>query len=495
MKKINISFILPVLFGIIILNSCVKLTETPPGSLSPENFYKSQSDFDAAVMGTYQPLFQGYSAFDFYSPIFMGSGAEDITTRPQLTAGKAFDEFIETPDNGILNTCWVMCYHTIANANTILAHGDNMNGFPVDKINAYVGQAKFLRALSYFYLTRWFGSVPLITEVNQAEGASQPQDSVATIYKQIVEDLQDAEAKLPPTFSDKGRATSGSAQGLLAKVYLTMAGWPILDAANYALAQTEADKVISAGNYSLEPNFSNLWIADNKFTNSEFIFTLSGLTGLSWINGSHHHVASRPGNEGGWSDWFTESRFLNEFPAGARKDASFHTVFEDGTTWQNGAYAQPYISKYRDAGAAASFTGPIKSADGAGFSCILRYADVLLMYAEAANMTESGPSAKALECVNKVRRRANGANPDFPNPAYDLPTGMSKNAFDDSVIAERNWELAFENNRWFDLVRKQKVVEVNKNLYPNVDAHNLLLPKPAVEITLLKGLLIQNPGY
>jgi hypothetical protein len=120
---------------------------------------------------------------------------------------------------------------------------------------------------------------------------------------------------------------------------------------------------------------------------------------------------------------------------------------------------------------------------------------VLLIYAEAANMAEGSPSPAAYEAINEVRRRANGKPVLIPDPASDLLPGLSQAAFDDSVIAERNWELAFEANRWFDLVRKQMVVSANKTLYPYVDAHNMLLPKPVQEITLLKGLLKQNDGY
>ncbi len=116
---------------------------------------------------------------------------------------------------------------------------------------------------------------------------------------------------------------------------------------------------------------------------------------------------------------------------------------------------------------------------------------MLLIYAEAANMAENSPSAAALEALNKVRRRAGGNNPTvYP----DLLPGMSKGAFDTAVFDERGWEFAFELKHWFDLVRKEKVVEVNKDLYPNVTVNNQLLPKPQKEVNLIKGLE-QNPGY
>lgn len=495
MKKVTKFLIAFISLACLLIASCVKLTEVPPGQLSPGNFYKTESDFNAAVIGVYEPLFNGYSAWDFNGPFIMCYGAEDCTTRPQATDSKTFDEFKESATSSTLTGCWSMCYKSINNANFILASLPNATTLPADKVNEYGGQAKFLRALNYFYLTRWFGKVPLITEKNQATASTVPEDSVSTIYAQIIQDLKDAIAELPISFADGGRATRGAAQGILAKVYLTMAGWPILDNTQYATARDMAKEVMDAGTYKLADNFNDLWLADNKFSNGEFMFTLCGISTAGYIPGSHHHVATRPSEEGGWSDRFSEARFYNSFPDGPRKDISFHTIFTTGITWQNSLYAQPYITKYRDAGSAATEDGPWTKQDGDGFTVLLRYADVLLIYAEAANMAEGSPSAAALEAINEVRRRANGKPPLVPDAASDLPTGMSQADFDAAVMAERNWELAFEANRWFDLVRKQMVVSANVALYPNVDAHNMLLPKPASEVALLKGFLNQNDGY
>ena len=495
MRKIIISPI-ALLFCGLLINSCVKLDETPPGQLSPGNFYKTVADFEAATNGAIQPLFQSYGGWDFNGPFILCYGAEDLTTRPQATESKTFDELRPTPSNGTLAGMWGMCYSSINNATAILVQLPNATAIPAQKSTEFSGQAKFLRALNYFYLVRWFGKLPLITESNQDIAATVPEAEIAAIYTQIEKDLKEASNELPVSFPEKGRPTKGAAQALLAKVYLTEAGWPLMDNSKYALARDMAKAVIDAGTYKLEKNFADLWLAKNKFSNTEFIFTLTGISTAGLVPASHHHVATRPGEEGGWSDRFTEARFFNAFPSGPRKDASFHTVFDDAahTTWQNSQYAQPYISKFRDAGAASPFTGPYKSLDGEGFTNLLRYADVLLIYAEAANMAEGAPSATAYEAINKVRRRAQGLDPDAPNASTDL-AGLSKADFDKAVIAERNWELAFEGNRWFDLVRKQMVVEVNKALYPYVDAHNMLMPKPDDEIKRLKGLLSQNEGY
>ena len=482
--------------SVITLDGCSKLKEVPPGQLATANFYKSQSDFEAATIGEYQPLFYNYTAWDFNGPFIMCYGAEDGTTRAPATDSKLFDEFKPSPTSSTLTGVWGMCYKSINNADLVLLNLPNAKDIPAAKVAEYTGQAKFLRALNYFYLTRWWGKVPLVTEANVIKSDTAHEADVPVIYALIVKDLQDAIAALPVSFPDKGRATKGAAQGLLAKVYLTMAGWPIGDATKYASARDMAKSVMDAGTYKLEKNFSDLWLAKNKLTNSEFMFFLSGISTASGAVGSHHHVATRPTEEGGWSDRFSEARFYNAFPAGPRRDASFHTTFTTGINWQNSLYAQPYMSKYRDAGAASTMDGPIINPNaGDGFAVLLRYADVLLMYAESANMAEGGPSAAAYAAINQVRRRANGKDPLTPDVASDLAPGMSQAAFDAAVIAERNWELAFEANRWFDLVRKQMVISANKDLYPYVDAHNMLLPKPATEVSLLKGYLNQNAGY
>jgi hypothetical protein len=494
-KAILYILTIPGLAGVL-FSGCVKLQEVPPGSLATEDFYKTTSDFDAAIIGVYQPMFYNYTSWDFNGPFILCYGAEDCTTRPQATDSKNFDELKPSASSSTISQCWQFMYKSIENANNIIGSLPKATAIPAASAAPYDGQAKFLRALNYFYLTRWWGKVPLITEKNQLGADTVMETEPAVIYAQIISDLQDAITELPTTFSDKTRATSGAAQGLLAKVYLTMAGWPILDNTKYTLARDQALAVINSGTYKLQPNFGDLWLAANKLTNTEFMFFLNGISNAASAVGSHHHVATRPTEEGGWSDRFSEARFLNEFPAGPRKDASFHTTFTTGINWSQSLYAQPYISKYRDAGAAATLNGPIINPNaGDGFSVILRYADVLLMYAESANMAEGAPSAAAYSAINQVRRRANGVDPNTPNATYDLIPGLTQTAFDDSVIAERNWELAFEANRWFDLVRKQMVEAVNKPLYPYVDAHNYLLPKPSSEVALLKGYLNQNTGY
>ncbi|MFV8465512.1 RagB/SusD family nutrient uptake outer membrane protein [Flavobacterium sp. LB1P62] len=465
--------------------ACVDLEEKPSSLLSPETFFSSEKDFESAVIGVYQPLFGAYSGFDFGDPLCGGAGAEDIgASAPRW---QQYDNFTETTSNDVNNKLWAMFYKSITNANSIIGNARKASGIAQAKINEFEGQARFLRAFNYFHLTQYFGEVPLITFENQGKADKVGQSPVAAIYALIIEDLKFAEESLPVSFPDKGRATKGAAKTLLAEVYLTMACWPIEDQSMYALAKAKAKEVMDMGVYSLEPDFADLWKVSKKFTNKESIFAFYGISSGGWMPASHLHIATRPSVEWGWGDFHSEARFYNAFPNGYRKNISFHTQFTDGSTWLDNNPKQPFIGKYRDGGDGVGN-------DGEAAVMMYRYAEVLLTYAEAANMSENGPSADALKAINMVRRRANHLDPNVPNVGVDLPSGMSKTNFDKAVIAERAWELAFENKRWFDLVRKKMVVEVNVALYPNVSEKNKWLPKPALQVQLTEGLK-QNEGY
>lgn len=479
-------FIYTILISVaIILAGCVDLEETPPSLLSPESFFTTESEFQAVLVGAYRPLYSDWEGFDYAYPLIMSSGAEDVSVTADIF--KNLDRLRPNGEDQSINGMWKQLYRSISNANTIIGNLENATEISDQTLGEIEGQAKFIRAFSFFHLTRWFGEVQLTTFENQTNINELKQASVADIYASIVQDLKDAEETLPVSFAERGRPTQGAAKALLAKVYLTMAGWPLEQADNFPLARDKAAELISgnlAGTYTLESNFSDLWVEANKSTNSEFIFAFYGTIAPEGTP-SHLHTASRhAGNEeGGWGDFFSEKRFFDAFPAGPRKDASFTSTFADGMTFQE-VGIQPFIAKYRDAGEEVNNGGE-------GFSVQLRYADVLLIYAEAANQAGNGPTAEALEAINKVRRRAAGFDLDTPNAAVDLSSSMSIADFDDAVLAERNWELAFENNRWFDLVRKKMVVEVNMDIHPNVTVNNRLLPKPTAQ--LIPGILTQNP--
>ncbi len=476
----NASIMLMAIFSISLFVGCADVEsgfEEKPLSLQiPNNFFSTESEFEVALVGTYRPLYTEWSGYDYGYDLLLASGAEDVRSDAPIFSN--IDRLRPTDGEEVVRGFWKQHYQCIANANTIIGNLGNAKDISEQRLGELGGQAKFLRALSFFNLVRFFGEVQLTTFENQNDIENLKQSSITEIYASIIANLKDAEEGLPSSFPEKGRATKGAAKALLSKVYLTMAGWPLNDASKYAEARDKASEVMSLG-YDLEPNFADLWTQDKKLTTPEFIFTFYGSFEEDGAFGSHMHQATRHwgnGEEKGWGDYFSEERFLNVFPDGPRKDASFTTVFPDGTSWFD-AGVQPHIAKYRDA-------GQVGRDWGEGFRPILRYSDVLLVYAEAANMAEGGPSQAAYDAVNAVRQRAGLA---------DLPLGMSQSDFDKAVLDERNWELAFEGNRWHDLVRKKMVVEVNQDEHPNVSETNRLLPKPGAQ--LIPGILDQNPGY
>ena len=477
-----------------ILWSCADLEEETPGSLTTRSLYKTQDDLEAASIGLYAPLFGGYRAFDFDWPIMMTAGGEDVDSQAGIF--RRFDELRADPGSSSISAMWEALYKSINNANNIIGNISNVAG--TEQRDHVEGQARFIRAMCYFYLTRWFGEVQLITSENQDVAGEVSQSSVEDIYQLIVDDLLLAEVLLPDAFEGtSARADQGAAKALLAKVYLTMGGWPINQSSAYGLARDKAEELLSDDIYRLENNFGDLWDPTNKFSNSEFIFILHGVSSSGSANASHHHKATRPTSEGGWGDWYTEERFLDAFPDGPRKEASFRLMFSNGTYWHEnnvpgGGPGQPFTAKYRNAGGDCGFETTGCSEHGDGFFPVLRFADVLLIYAEAANLAEGSPSSLAYEALNKVKRRAAGLNPNIPG-FVDL-TGLSSEDFDQAVLDERNWELAFEANRWFDLVRRELVEEANAGIHEGVTKEDYWLPKPALQVDLSAGLT-QNDGY
>jgi hypothetical protein len=338
-----------------------------------------------------------------------------------------------------------------------------------------LGQAHFMRALAYFNLARMCGEVPLVTELSISYDIKKA--TVAEVYAQMVDDLSKAETLLPVSFASApnasdlekqtayARPSMGAAKSLLASVYLTMAGYPVKDASKYALAAQKAKEVIDneAGyNYTLLPNYADLWKAANNI-NRETVFgcyfnnTVGDWSdGGTWANGNMNApMAFKPGDFGGWDDVFAEIAFFNEFPAGPRKDATFLTEGQNTPdapvlVWQNFATKHPYYKKWLDVpGFKENSLGDFIDWWSSRTAPVIRYAEVLLVYAEAKTMS-GGPDDLAYTCVNRVRNRAG---------LDDLPTGLTADAFRDSVLAERKWEFAGlePNARWFDMLRTETV--------------------------------------
>ncbi len=434
---------------------CVSLDEKPDGLLTPETFYNTPNDLKAGVVATYRPFMEFWLNAQGGIPTLAG---DDVTSREGSNKEpfRGFDRFTANPAYGWLQQHnWDPLFKVIFHANAVINNFEQIEeSFGRD---ATAAEAFFLRAWAYFRLVRTFGPVPLITGAATGE---EPRASVDEIYQLIISDLQFAGEKLPASwFGEPGRVTKWGAKLLLAKVYLTSAGWPLQQTGNYALAASTAQEVLDGSSYRLLPNYRDLWLESND-NNSESVLAVQACADCGdWqlANRMPHSIGAEA-EESGWDDYYAEINFFKEFPEGPRKEATFQTTFSGNIPWEQTSQGHPYYHKTR-----GFEVNKISSLN----AYVMRFADAYLIYAEAANKAEGSPSAAAYDAVNTIRRRAAGVSLTAPNQDVDL-AGLSGDDFHAAVVAERGWEFAGEWERWWDLVRNQMVAEATaKRDFPN----------------------------
>jgi starch-binding outer membrane protein, SusD/RagB family len=436
-----------------------ELNEYPKGQLIGGNgALNNLEGLQTALVGAYQPLKNGYTsgfASAALNAVLMGS--DDLTTHPASNKQelREMDQFTVNSTNSRIGVIWLGCYKTIQNANNIIENYQQVgDGSAIKQIG---GEAHFLRAFSYFWLVRLWGNIPLITQAKYAPELLTVQTSTPSqVYELIEADLKKAEMLMGNAKPAAGRASAGTAKALLAEVYLTEAGYPIKDASKYALAAAKAKEVIdnkTAYGFDLVPDFSALWTGTPSSNHTpEDVFTLQFCNSCGNPS-SLYGKSSMPGDESGWDDYFCEIIFFNNFPSGKRKDITFYTAFKTNSgniNWQNGQTKHPYYNKFRVNTPSPDF---LTSASDLSVK-LLRYAQVLLTYAEAQARATGAPSSDAYTAVNQVRKRAG---------LSDLEPGLSGVEFANEVIKERAWEFAGEYTRWFDLQRLELVELANAN--------------------------------
>jgi hypothetical protein len=459
----NRQVIIFVLFAVI---GCKKtLQEDPRGQVVGSPALGTVDGLNAALTGAYKPLGNTWTTgFMTAATVGVLMGSDDLTTHPasNKAAFREFDQFNVTPMNDRMAQIWSGCYKSIQGANNIINNYKKTAG-DAATINQIVGEAYFLRAFDYFWLVRLWDSIPLITsEVYTPEILRVTKSGPADIYSLIEKDLVRADSLMQDKKTDEGRASRGAAKAVLAEVYLTEGGWPLNNQAKYALAAAKAREVIdnkTAFGFDFTPDLATLW--SNLSSGSkcaEEVFALHACGTCNWFTSNAlFGLSCMPSEENGWDDYYTELNFFNQFPAGVRKDVTFHTTITkpDGTTipWQQTAVKHPYFAKFRLAGGETiwqtSATLPL-----------MRYAQVLLTYAEAQARAENAPNTQAYDCINTIRSRA-GLAP---------LSGLSANDFIDAVVNERAWEFAGEYLRWFDIVRLQLLPQINAARDPSENA-------------------------
>lgn len=491
MKKIKIA-----LFALLALTAinCREdfLDKVQPDTINTGNYPQTAEELITLVNGAYQPLQRPklYNMRMWTSDIFAGNsivgagGGEDGIETTQLS------NFVTSTDNQGVLDLWRGPWPGILSANIIIKTAPTLNIDDATR-NRSLGEAYFLRAHYYFILVRFFGDVPLVTEPQDVNGDLYPARAPkADIYNLIVSDLEKAVELLPLksqySESDKGRASKGAAMGILAKVYLTQGNWQKtvdlttqLESMGYALNADYSDNFNINNENSVESLFEVQYASDGGYdfwsneNQASWTSTFMGPRGSNFVGG-------------GWGWNQPTQEFISSYEAGDLRKAK--TVFYEGCPQYDG---KEYQANYSLTGYnVRKFLVPLSafpSYDNSPLNFpVLRYSEVLLMKAEALN--ELGQTAAAAAPLNLVRARA----------GLSAVSGLSQANFREKVLHERRMELAFEGQRWFDLIR------VNNGQYgldflhsigkTNATTKHLLLPIPQIERDRNPNLT-QNPGY
>ena len=491
MKKIKYISVLALLIFIIACSEDF-LDRAPLDTINTNNFWQSEADAIGAINGAYQPL-QWPKLYNIRmwatdimagnSIVGAGGGTDGIETQDLAN-------FVTTTDNpGVLDLIrgpWPI----ILRSNLIL---ENVPGMNIDENlkNRILGEAKFLRGLSYFILVRFFGDIPLITKPQSpGDDLRVTRTDKDIVYDQIIKDFEDAMQLLPPreqySDADIGRASKGAATGLLAKVHLTLGNWQeVVDLCNdvetlgYELNNEYGQNFDVNNENSIESLFEVQYVSDAGYgfwdneNQSSWLSTFTGPRNSDMV-------------AGGWGWNQPTQEFVDNYEDGdKRKDV---TIFYDGCPKFDG---QDYDKGYSTTGYNLRKFLVTKSVSATYDNSplnfpVLRYADVLLMKAEALN--NLGNTSEAEAPLNKVRQRAG---------LSDI-SGLTQSEFKEKVLNERRMELAFEGQRWFDLIRVDDGQWGLDFLHSigrvNASSKHLLLPIPQKEIDTNPNL-VQNPGY
>lgn len=481
MKNKNRVYI-AVMVTAMMMASCNKFIDlTSPTLLSQEKFYKTEADIKQAVNGAYSLLRTNYENYYLMNEI----PSDNTEGRPGSENVMAvWDKLTWNAFSTVFESIWISYYNTIAQCNLVLSKMDGVTFLSAATKAQYVSEMKFIRALMYSELVRSFGEVPLVLDLvtNDAQAFSYMRKPVSEVYAQIEKDLQEAEEGVPATYSaagDKGRVTSIAVKALLGKIYLYQKKYP--------LTETKLSEVVRHPSYGLMTNPEDVFSITDEY-NKEIIFTIQ-----------YTRLSVGAGEGSSFANWFlptlsglnglTNSSInigsidlYRIFKAGDKRKDLIGVFIRDKATDSTSTGFEYWTRKF--------FDKPPSTTDGENNWIVIRYADVLLLYAEALN--EQGKSAAALVEVNKVRVRA-GVR------ALDVTLDQTQTRA--AIKNERRLELCYEGHRWPDLVRWGDFLTVMQafnskywgGAYTPKESHKLF-PIPNRE-RVINPALTQNPGY
>ncbi len=494
MKKIRITICVAVVLVTII--SCNKFVNYNPHEdyvTTADDYFKSSSDYQALVVGAYAPL--GW----IWANTVIGDVASDNAASGGESASvdwefDQIDNFLTTPNNSKVKEAWVACYEGINRVNYL---DENKGKLSFAGKDSLYGQAYFLRAFYYFELVKMFGDVPLFVDhrLTLSDNKALSRTPKANVYKQMEIDLKNAVANLPVTQTDKGRATKYSAEALLGKVYLYEN--------KYDSALAILEKVINSGAFSLVTNFGSIFLQAGE-NGPESVFEIqysNAVPFYDWTQAGRgegnlavqscgvRNITGTSSYAPGWSLNLPTKELSTAYSAGDSRKAS--TILDiEAFKIANPSYGITYkVAPYKNTGLYNQKYQPRQGESSGQIELnylnnfrTIRYADVLLMAAEANNRASTPNDTKAQAYLNMVRARAYG---DASHATTATGTTLKQAIWD-----ERRLELAMEGDRFFDLVRTGQAAT---KLTGFKVGKNELFPIPQQEID--NSGLAQNPGY
>lgn len=490
---------------------CSDLKEEPVGILAPESFFKNLDDLQAAVNGSYAYMAsEKYWGRKLTLSLLLRGDMADIGDLGTSARRQDVNNFEMTDDNGMVTNLWPQSYAIIGAANQAIDGADRIE-IDQERKNAIVAQAYFSRAFAYYHLVRLFGDIPYIDfAVSDASTVNEiSKTSASGVYENIITDLQFAKEWLPDTQPTRSQPSRATAAAYLASVFLTLE--------EYQKAYDEAKFIIDnkgTFNLKLEDDFQNLFVAENAASLQEPLFTIDfigqsrdgdlGQDYLAPLTGIREDETGRSEN-GGWTVAVPTLNVYEDWSGrDYRKRVSLDTVaifngeehpFTEFAEFSDRGVNRPHIAKYyRYPGTSGS-----NGRESAHNFIPMRYAEVLLIAAEASNEINGG-SAEAISYINELRARARNRDGEMANFPEDISSGISQDELRDIIIRERRLELAFEFKRWYDIKRLQLGQEAfgpnGLEPHPNFDpGRDYLFPLPGDELSRNPNLQPNNPGY
>lgn len=533
MKKI---FFISCMISLVLAAGCKKfLHKEPLGTLAPVNYYNNEAEVNAALAGVYNILLLE-TMWGCQIPVRHNASTDEswfsYTSFPTGPFWYNYDA-----SDAYVNNMWTNLYVGIERANTLLA---NMDKADMDSTKKTIvrGETLFLRGFYYFTLVQYFGDVPVkLTPSASVNKVDVPRTPAKDVYAQILKDMTEAEKLVmkPEEIGASERISKSTVQGILARVCLTMAGEPLKDVSKFKDARDWAFMLYQGGNHALNPDYAQVFINEcqNRYDLKECIWE----TGTWGNNNDANRIGGRIGNENGvpckpsTAD-LGEIGYAYGFISATWKlyylyqyDATDTVLRDKRRDWAITNYSLSAkgikteldatkiyprsCAKWRreyelDRPMNKNYT-PIRFP-------MLRYADVLLMLAEAENEVNNGPTAIAYDAINQVRRRGYGLPVGEANLGIDV-SGKDKGGFLLEIQAERARELCFEGLRKQDLIRWGLFLTAMKDAAAEIRAHatstyhyaanaadrvsqrHLLYPIPTGEMSLNKAIKQNNPGW